>query len=124
MRLTCEDARRLDAAAAQTMSQLRVSISGPSAIAAVRRRLSAIKPAEPGEAGEVVLSLRLDPAGSGTDVADCDVDGAPAAGRRRADAFGEGRREVDVRLREQAACTPAARGALRSIEGVLDVELI
>ena len=33
-------------------------------------------------------------------------------------------REVDLALPGVAACTPAMRGALRSINGVADVELI
>ena len=33
-------------------------------------------------------------------------------------------REVDLHLGVEAACTPSMRGALRSIEGVIDVELV
>jgi DNA polymerase-3 subunit alpha len=33
-------------------------------------------------------------------------------------------REVEIALKDPAACTPALRGALKSVEGVQDVELI
>ncbi len=96
IRFTCESVRRLDAAAAQTTSMLKVAVASPEAIEAVRRRLSAVKPAGRQEAGKVVLSLRL-----------------PETGR-----------EVDIALAEPAACTPAMRGALKSLDGVIDVELL
>ncbi len=97
VRFACDGARRLDAAAAQTTSQLRIAVAGPDAIEAVRRRLAAVKPAGAGEAGEVILSLTLpDQAG----------------------------RQVELLLRDRAACTPAVRGALKAVEGVIEVELV
>ncbi|MEX0644637.1 MAG: DNA polymerase III subunit alpha, partial [Parvularculaceae bacterium] len=96
IRFTCESVRRLDAAAAQTTSMLKISVSSPEAIEAVRRRLAAVKPASRQEAGRVVLSFRL-----------------PETGR-----------EVDMALAAPAACTPAMRGALKSLDGVVDVELL
>jgi DNA polymerase-3 subunit alpha len=96
VRFTCEGIRRLDAAAAQTTSMLRVSITSESAVDAVRRRLSGVKPASLQEAGNVVIALHL----SG------------------------GSREVEISLAERAACTPAMRGALKAVDGVADVELI
>jgi len=97
VRFACDAARRLDAAAAQTVSQLRIAVAGTEAIDAVRRRLAAVKPAAPGEAGEVILSLTLPE---------------------------QGGRQVDLVLKERAACTPAVRGALKATEGVIDVELV
>ncbi|MFN3960261.1 MAG: DNA polymerase III subunit alpha [Parvularculaceae bacterium] len=97
VRFACDGARRLDAAAAQTTSQLRVAVAGPEAIEGVRRRLAAVKPAAAGEAGEVILSLTLPD---------------------------QGGRQVDLLLKDKAACTPAVRGALKAVEGVIDVELI
>jgi DNA polymerase-3 subunit alpha len=97
VRFTCDGVRRLDAAAAQTTSQLRIAVTGPDALEAVRRRLAAVKPAGPGEAGEVVLSLTL----------------AEQGGRR-----------VDLILNDRAACTPAVRGALKAVDGVIEVELV
>ena len=96
-RLTCEAARRLDAAAAQTTSLLRVSIASSSALNAVKRRLASVKPASHHEAGKVILSLQLPEWGG---------------------------REVEISLGAEAACTPAMRGALKSVDGVLDVELV
>ncbi len=95
-RMTAEGVRRLDAAAAQTTSQLRVALSTPAALDGVKRRLSAVKPASRHESGDVIVSLRL-----------------PENGR-----------EIDIDLGVEAACTPAMRGALKSVEGVTDVELI
>ncbi len=97
VRFACDSVRRLDAAAAQTVSQLRVAVTGLDAIDAVRRRLAGIKPSGPGEAGEVILSLTLPD---------------------------QGGRQVDLILKDRAACTPAVRGALRAVEGVTEVELV
>jgi DNA polymerase-3 subunit alpha len=97
VRFACDGVRRLDAAAAQATSQLRISVSGKDAIEAVRRRLAAVKPAGPGEAGEVILSLTLPD---------------------------QGGRQVDLVLRDRAACTPAVRGALKAVDGVVEVELV
>ncbi len=97
VRFACDGARRLDAAAAQTTSQLRIAVAGPDAIEAVRRRLAAVKPAGAGEAGEVILSLTLPD---------------------------QGGRQVEMLLKEKAACTPAVRGALKAVDGVVDVELV
>jgi DNA polymerase III subunit alpha len=97
IRFACDGARRLDAAAAQTTSQLRVTVAGPDGVEGVRRRLASVKEAKPGEAGEVILSLHLPD---------------------------QGGRQVEILLKEKAACTPAVRGALKAVEGVIDVELI
>ena len=97
VRFACDSVRRLDAAAAQTTSQLRIQLSSPGAIEAVRRRLSAVKPAGPGEAGEVVLSLTLPE---------------------------QGGRQVELILKDRAACTPSVRGALKAVDGVMEVELV
>ncbi len=96
VRYTCEGVRNLDIAAAAATSKLRVSVSNAEALDGLRRRLAAVKPASPRESGSVVVVLRL-----------------PESGR-----------EVDITLPEAAACTPAMRGALKSLAGVTDVELI
>jgi len=96
VRFTAEGVRRLDAAAAQTTSQLRIAVSSPAALESVKRRLAGVKPASRHEGGDVIVSLRL-----------------PENGR-----------EVEIRLPDEAACTPAMRGALKSVEGVTDVELV
>ncbi|MEQ1931333.1 MAG: DNA polymerase III subunit alpha, partial [Parvularculaceae bacterium] len=96
VRFTCEGVRRLDAAAAQTTSLLKVSVATPEAFEGVRRRLQAVKPATRQESGRVVIALRL-----------------PESGR-----------EVEIALPEPTACTPAMRGALKAVDGVLDVELV
>ncbi|MCA8888344.1 MAG: DNA polymerase III subunit alpha [Parvularculaceae bacterium] len=97
VRFACEGVRRLDTAAAETTSQMRVSIANAGALQTVRQRLSAVKPADRTEAGEVVVCLAL----------------GAATGR-----------EVDILLPGKVACTPAMRGALKMIDGVLDVELV
>jgi DNA polymerase-3 subunit alpha len=97
VRFACDGVRRLDAAAAQTTSQLRIAVAGADAIEAVRRRLAAVRPATPAEAGEVILSLTLPD---------------------------QGGRLVDLVLKDRAACTPAVRGALKAVDGVVDVELV
>ncbi len=96
IRFTAEAARRLDAAAAQAASMLRVSITSEAALDGVKRRLAGVKPASRQETGQVVLALRL-----------------PETGR-----------EVEISLGTQAACTPTMRGALKAVEGVADVELV
>ena len=96
VRFACESARRLDAAAAQTTSMLKVSVATPEALEAVSRRLAAVRPASRQEQGRVILSLSL-----------------PDSGR-----------EIEIALSQPAACTPAMRGALKSVEGVSEVELI
>ncbi|MEK7266211.1 MAG: hypothetical protein AAB227_08945 [Pseudomonadota bacterium] len=88
---------RLDTAAAQTTSQLRIVIGSGEGLDAVRRRLAAVKPASAAEAGDVVIALNLPEYGG---------------------------REVELQLKTKAACTPAMRGALKAVEGVLDVELV
>ncbi len=97
VRFACDGARRLDTAAAQTTSQLRIVVGSGEGLDAVRRRLAAVKPATPAEAGDVVIALNLPDAGG---------------------------REVELLLKTRAACTPAMRGALKAVEGVLDVELV
>jgi DNA polymerase-3 subunit alpha len=97
VRFTCEGVRRLDAAASEATSQLRVCVSNQDALQSVRRRLAAVRPAGQNEAGEVVVCLNL---------------------------ASDGGREVELLLPEKAACTPTMRGALKMIDGVLDVELI
>ncbi|WP_375202951.1 DNA polymerase III subunit alpha [Hyphococcus sp.] len=96
VRFTCETMRKLDEAAAATVSQLRVSVTSPDALDGLKRRLASVRPASARESGSVVVVMRL-----------------PETGR-----------EVDLALPGVAACTPAMRGALRSINGVADVELI
>ena len=88
--------RSLDEAAAASVSQLRVSVTSPDALEGLKRRLASVRPASPRESGSVVVVMRLADSG----------------------------REVDLALPGVAACTPAMRGALRSINGVADVELI
>ncbi len=112
VRLTCDGVRRLDAAASQTTSQLRIALAAPGAVAAVKRRLAAVKAPSPGEAGDVVLALRLN-----GDLADAENGVAGGGSNRKT-------RDVELKLKGQAACTPSVRSALRAIEGVIDVELI
>ncbi len=95
-RFTCETLRSLDAAAAATVSQLRVSVTSSAALEGLKRRLASVRPASPRESGSVIVVMRLAESG----------------------------REVDLALPGLAACTPAMRGALKNIEGVADVELI
>ncbi|MEL6360578.1 MAG: DNA polymerase III subunit alpha [Pseudomonadota bacterium] len=97
VRLTCEGVRSLDSAASQTSSQLRLTVVSPNALGAIKRRLAAVKPPGPDNAGDVVISY---------------------------ESAGELVRSVDVVLGEKAACTPAVRSALKSIEGVVAVELV
>ncbi len=97
VRFACDGARRLDAAAAQTTSQLRIALASADGLDAVRRRLAAVKPASAAEEGDVVIALTLPDAGG---------------------------REVELLLKEKAAATPAMRGALKAVEGVMDVELV
>ena len=97
IRFTGESAfRKLDEVAAASVSQLRVSVTSPDALEGLKRRLASVRPASARESGSVVVVMRL-----------------PESGR-----------EVDLALPGVAACTPAMRGALRSINGVADVELI
>ncbi len=95
-RFTCEGMRSLEKAAASAASQLRISITAPSALDGVKRRLAGVSPASPREGGAVIIAMRL-----------------PETGR-----------EVEVTLPGVAACTPAMRGALKGVEGVVEVELI
>ncbi|MEZ5921785.1 MAG: DNA polymerase III subunit alpha [Parvularculaceae bacterium] len=102
VRFACDGVRRLDAAAAETTSQLRVAIETEQALESVKRRLAAVKKPGPGEAGDVILALSLrDPERPHVEI-----------------------REVEVQLKERAAVTPAMRGALKGVDGVLDVELV
>ncbi len=96
VRFTCEGMRSLDKAAASAASQLRISIISEDALAGIRRRLDAVKPASARERGQVVVAFSL-----------------PETGR-----------EVEIMLPGVAACTPAMRGALKGVAGVADVELI
>ncbi|GJL90780.1 DNA polymerase III subunit alpha [Hyphococcus sp.] len=96
IRFTCETMRSLNAAAAASVSQLRVSVTSADALEGLKRRLASVRPASSNESGSVVVVMRL-----------------PESGR-----------EIDLALPGLAACTPAMRGALRSIHGVSDVELI
>ncbi|MBB5518503.1 DNA polymerase III subunit alpha [Amphiplicatus metriothermophilus] len=97
IRFTCESARRLDEAAAQAVSMLRISVTTLEAIETIGRRLAASRPASRQEAGRVVLALQL-------------------SGARP--------REVEIALDAPAACTPAMRGALKTVDGVAEVELV
>ncbi|MBT8472787.1 MAG: DNA polymerase III subunit alpha, partial [Marinicaulis sp.] len=96
VRLTCEGMRSLDIAAASTSSQLRIAVTSESALAAIKRRLAAVKPANDQERGKVIISMHL-------------ADDA---------------RDIEITLAEPAACTPAMRGAMKGVPGVADVELI
>ncbi len=96
IRFTCEGMRSLDIAAAAAVSQLRVAVTSQAALEGVKRRLAAVKPASDNERGAIILAMRL--GGSG--------------------------REVEITLPDKTVCTPAARGALKGIEGVVDVELV
>jgi len=96
VRFTCEGMRSLDVAAASAASQLRIEINAATALEGVKRRLAGVKPASTQEGGQVIIALRL-----------------PESGR-----------DVEITLPGQAACTPAMRGALKAVEGVLDVEIV
>ncbi|MFQ5562762.1 MAG: DNA polymerase III subunit alpha [Parvularculaceae bacterium] len=96
VRFTGESVRRLDTAAAGATSQLRIEALSAAALEGVKRRLAAVKPASPQEEGQVIVKLRL-----------------PETGR-----------EVEITLPQRAACTPAMRGALKTVDGVADVELV
>ena len=96
VRFTCEGVRDLDRAASTASSILRVQVSSPEALDSLKRRLQHVKPASGADQGQVVIAMRL-----------------PETGR-----------EVELRLPELAACTPAMRGAIKSIEGVSDVEIL
>jgi DNA polymerase-3 subunit alpha len=96
IRFVCENARRLDQAAAKASSLLRVRLASAEALPTVKRRLEAAKPASRDEEGRVVLTLQLADSG----------------------------REVEIALKRPAACTPAMRGALKAIAGVEDAELV
>ena len=96
IRFTCEGVRSLEVAAAAAATQLRISITAPAALDGVKRRLAGVKPASAKEGGAVIIAMRL-----------------PESGR-----------EVEVTLPGTAACTPSMRGALKSVEGVADVELV
>ena len=96
IRFVCNAMRSLDLAAASAVSQLRIAITSEKALEGVRRRLQAVKPASGREAGDVIISMRVGAKG----------------------------RDVEITLPEPAACTPAMRGALKSVEGVADVELL
>lgn len=96
IRFTCNGMRSLDLAAASAVSQLRIAITSERALEGVRRRLASVKPASAQERGDVVISMRVGAKG----------------------------RDVEITLPEPAACTPAMRGALKSVEGVADVELV
>jgi DNA polymerase-3 subunit alpha len=94
-RFVCESARRLDAAAAQTATMLKVTLAGPEGIDGVRRRLAAVK-REAADGARLLLSLRLP----------------------------EPSLDVEFAIPAPAPCTPALRGALKTVEGVAEVELI
>ncbi|MEM9014335.1 MAG: DNA polymerase III subunit alpha [Pseudomonadota bacterium] len=96
VRLTCVGLRALDRAAAGAATQLRVSIDHEGALEGVRRRLAAAKAPTGRDGGAVVLMMRLTETG----------------------------REVEITLPDKALCTPAMRGALKSVDGVRDVELV
>jgi DNA polymerase-3 subunit alpha len=98
IRFAAESVRRLDVAAAAATSSLKITVATVEALGAVKRRMAAAKPPGPGEAGDVVLTLALGPAANG--------------------------REVELSLPGKAACTPAMRGALKALDGVLEVELV
>ena len=95
VRFVCESARRLDAAARETASTLKVRIAGPEALAGLRRRLEAAKK-ERGDQGRIVVAMDL----PGPNL------------------------EVEFAIHSPGPCSPALRGALKTIEGVVDVELV
>ncbi|MEM6413867.1 MAG: DNA polymerase III subunit alpha [Pseudomonadota bacterium] len=131
VRFTCESARRLDAAAAQTTSQLRVGVQSEAALAAVKRRLAAVKPPTPQEAGDVFITLHLKKSPGDADIdqrslmsaAAYDVTEMPCS-IEKPDTASLIERCVDLKLPEKALCTPAVRSALKALDGVVDVELI
>ncbi len=96
VRLTAEAVRSLDAAAVREGAMVRISVAHVGALRAVERRLRGVRGAPGEEGGDVVLCLET---------------------------VG-GDREVDVNLGVKVPCTPAMRGALRSVDGVEDVELV
>ncbi len=96
IRFACESVKRLDAAAAGAKSQLRIEISTEAALEGVKRRLSGVKSSTAQENGQIIVKIRL-----------------PETGR-----------EIEILLPDSAACTPAMRGALKTVEGVTDVELV
>ena len=96
IRFTCEGMRSLEIAARSASKILRIALSSDAALARVSRRLAAVKPASAAEQGTVVIALPLAESG----------------------------REVEITLAEMAACTPAMRGAMKGVEGVVDVELV
>ncbi|MEO1013615.1 MAG: DNA polymerase III subunit alpha [Pseudomonadota bacterium] len=106
VRLTCEGARTLDAAAATRRLQVRVE--SIDALEGLRRRLDAVKGAVGKDGGDVHLILPTD-AGSG----DSDVDG-----RAREGAF------VELRLGAKVVCAPSTRSAVRALEGVISSEIL
>ena len=124
IRFGCEGARALDAAAAQTTSQLRVSVSGPNALEAVKRRIAAVKPPSPQEAGDVVISLQLSGALAITDMVVGEKRGGAHGGGAQTMENGLFTRQVELKLKQRALCTPSTRSALKSIDGVLEVELV
>jgi len=96
VRFIAETASQLDKAAADTSSQLRIRLATPEALDGIKRRLETVKPAAPSERGDVILRFVL-----------------PETGR-----------EIDLKLAEAAAVTPQMRSALKTIDGVYDVELL
>ncbi|MEM9170254.1 MAG: OB-fold nucleic acid binding domain-containing protein, partial [Pseudomonadota bacterium] len=95
-RFTAEAVRALDAAAARRRGRLCVRVASPEALASVKRRLAGLDAVDARNAGDVFAALTLGDAG----------------------------REVDIDLGVKAALTPAVRGALKTVEGVSDVEFL
>lgn len=117
VRLTCESARSLDMAAAQTTTQLRLTLATPAALETVARRLGEFAPPSKQEAGELIVTAPLSD-GSRARRTDTMTDGPHFLPGTQAD------RMVDLRLGQSVACTPTVRSILRTIDGVLDVELV
>ena len=96
MRFIAEAIAGLDVAAANTASQIRISLSSVNALEGIKKRLGTVKPASRSERGQVILAFQL-----------------PETGR-----------EIELLLPEQAAATVQMKSALKQVEGVFDVELL
>ena len=98
IRLTGEGIQYLEKAAASTRAELRISVMSQEALPSIRRRLydapAAAGPAQGGGSASILLYL-------------------PETGC-----------EVEMRLPGEVSATVAMKGALKTIEGVADVELL
>jgi len=95
IRLTGEGVQLLERAAATTKAELRISVMTPDALPSIRRRL--FESGQPAEAtGTAAILLYLPETGC----------------------------EVEMKLPGEVAATVAMKGAIKTIEGVADVELV